>query len=93
MCGEKLSNGEKTGELVERLMKKLVEGVKRSGLRWMCHVLRRGNYEPVKRAWDPKVGISCEGKEDKSFQGKIWQNFLILFNFSFIVKKKEQGKS
>ena len=40
----------------------VVEMEKRSGLRWMGHVMRRNDDEPVKKAWDLKVdGISGRG--------------------------------
>ena len=38
-----------------------MEVVKRSSLRWMGHVLRREDDEPVKRAWDLEVD-SIRGK-------------------------------
>ena len=33
----------------------VVEVIKKSGLRWMGHVLRKEDNEPVKRAWDLEV--------------------------------------
>ena len=46
-----------TSELMERLglEETVVKVIKRSGLRWMGHVLRREDDEPVKRAWDLEV--------------------------------------
>ena len=48
----------------------LVEMVKRSGLRWVGHVLRREDNEPVKKS----VGFGSgwvERKEDQRFHGDI----------------------
>ena len=57
MCGFKISDIKNTSELMERLglEETVVEVIKRSGLRWMGHVLRREDDEPVKRAWDLEV--------------------------------------
>ena len=59
MCGVKLFYRKNTSELTERvgLEETVVEVVKRSGLRWMGHVMRRGDDElaPVKRVWDLEV--------------------------------------
>ena len=45
-----------TIELMARLgLETAVEVIKRSGLRWMGHVLRREDDELVKRAWDLEV--------------------------------------
>ena len=54
MCGVKVSEWKITNELTKRLGLEeiVVEVVKRSGLRWMGHVLGRENNEPVKRARD-----------------------------------------
>ena len=41
----------------------VVEVLKRSGLRWMGHVLRREDNEPVITAWDQEVdGIRGKGR-------------------------------
>ena len=53
MCGVKLEDRKNTLGLMERvgLNESVLEVVKRNGLRWMGHVLRRGDDNPIKMAW------------------------------------------
>ena len=62
MCGVKISDRKNTSELV----------VKRSGMRWMGHVLRREEDEPVKKAWDLHVdGIRTKGRPKVSWKDMV----------------------
>ena len=53
MCGVKLEDRKNTLGLMERLglNESILEVVKRNGLRWMGHVLRREDNNPIKMAW------------------------------------------
>ena len=53
MCGVKLADRLNTLGLMERLglEDSVLEVVRRSGLRWLGHVLRREDDDPIKMAW------------------------------------------
>ncbi|XP_033110260.1 uncharacterized protein LOC117111447 [Anneissia japonica] len=57
MCGVKLAERRNTKELMERLglSETIEEVVMRSCLRWMGHVLRKDEGDPVKRAWHLEI--------------------------------------
>ena len=57
MCGVKLVERKNTKELMDRLglSESIIEIVKRSNLRWLGHVLRRDDGEPLKKAWNVEV--------------------------------------
>ena len=60
VCGVKISDTKNTCKLMERLCleETVVEVIQRSGLRWMGHVLRREDDEPVRREWDVKYNLA-----------------------------------
>ena len=66
MCGVQLVDRKNTKELMERIGLKdtIVEVVRRSGLRWLGHVLRKRDDEGVKRVWNLEV----EGKGEEEGQ-------------------------
>ena len=59
ICGVKLKDRKNTLELMERLglNELMLEVVPRRGLRWMGHVLRREDEDPIKMAWE--TGWKC----------------------------------
>ena len=50
----KLKDRESTLELMERLglEESVLEVVRRCGLRWTCHILRREDEDPIKMVWE-----------------------------------------
>lgn len=75
MCGVQLVDRKNTKELMERIGLKdtIVEVVRRSGLRWLGHVLRKRDDEGVKRVWNLEV----EGKRGRGRPKLSWKELVM----------------
>ncbi len=71
ICGVKLADRKSTDELIERLGlgETVVEVVRRCGLRWMGHVLRRNTEDPIRRAWN----IEVDGRRGRGRPKMTWK--------------------
>ena len=74
MCGVQLADGVNTKELMVRLglVSPMVEVVKHGSLRWLGHVVRKGDDDCLKQAWRFEVEGSRErGKPRLDWKGMM----------------------
>ena len=77
MCGVQLADGVSTKKLMVRLGldNNIIEVVRQGSLRWLGHVVRKGNDDSVKQAWRFEVEVSRRRGRRRLIWKNIMENF------------------
>ena len=73
MCGVQLADGVSTKKLMVRLglVSTIVEVVRQGSLRWLGHVVRKGDDDCVKQTWRFEVKLSRRGRPRLVWKGMM----------------------